>query len=369
MYDADKSRNILKLISLSLINNAGYIDDNSGNPILYKREMSAESVVYTLNTGDTTPDDVIIHLDNLIDHLMYTPQSKNIFFYFLFVGEKWHVDEYRSILSHKFDECFKKGLLCDAIFVDCVSLSYSTMTGRKPMDRKLRKVLDGSLKNLKESGMDDMLYRQEKEYVELKKEIRPVGKVGLINPAFIIILVNVLIFLADGYMYLVNGFMPLRELGVQDNEMIRNGEVWRFVTSMFLHADIAHLSGNMLSLFYFGNIILPHVSRKKFLILYFVSGLCGNVLSFFFTTYRSLGASGCIMGLGGFLIYSMFFSKKGYLFRSRGNYILFAYMIAFNLLYGLFAEGIDNYGHFGGFLAGLAIAWIFARSNKEKTSA
>ena len=36
MYDADKSANILKLVSLSLINNAGYIDDKSGNPMLYK---------------------------------------------------------------------------------------------------------------------------------------------------------------------------------------------------------------------------------------------------------------------------------------------------------------------------------------------
>ena len=369
MYDADKSANILKLVSLSLINNAGYIDDKSGNPMLYKRELGAESIVYTLNAREITSDLVIFNLDRLIDSIMYTPQSKNVFFYFLITGEKMLVEEFKHALSDKFDECYERGLLCEAIFVDSDNLSYSTMTGRKPIDRKLRKALERSLDNLKSSSIDDTLDKQKREYVQMQSELRPLAKVGLFNVAFVLILVNLFIFLVDGYIYFKSGVMPLTELGIQNNELIRNGETWRLVTSMFLHADIAHLAGNMLSLYYFGNIILPHLPKKKFLVLYFVSGLSGNILSYFFTTYLSLGASGCIMGLGGFLIYAMFFSKKGYLFRRRGNYFIFAYMIAFNLLYGLFVEGIDNYGHFGGFFAGLVIAWIYSRSNKEKTSA
>ncbi|HPZ51361.1 MAG TPA: rhomboid family intramembrane serine protease [Clostridia bacterium] len=250
MYDADKAADILKLVSLSLVNNAGYINDKSGNPMLYKRELGAESVVYTINAREVTSDLVIFNLDRLIDNFMHTPQSKKVFFYFLFVGEKSNVDEFKHVLSGKFDECYEKGLLCEAIFVDSDNLSCSTISGRKPMDRKLRKALERCLDNLKNSSIDDTLKKQEKEYVQMQRELRPIAKVGFFNAAFVLILINIFVFLVDGYIYLSSGRMPLLALGIQDNELIRNGETWRLVTSMFLHADIAHLAGNMLSLFY-----------------------------------------------------------------------------------------------------------------------
>ena len=294
MYDADKSANILKLVSLSLINNAGYIDDKSGNPMLYKRELGAESIVYTLNAREITSDLVIFNLDRLIDSIMYTPQSKNVFFYFLITGEKMLVEEFKHALSDKFDECYERGLLCEAIFVDSDNLSYSTMTGRKPMDRKLRKALERSLDNLKTSSIDDTLDKQKREYVQMQSELRPLAKVGLFNVAFVLILVNLFIFLVDGYIYFKSGVMPLTELGIQNNELIRNGETWRLVTSMFLHR-ILHIGRKHAVSYYFGNIILPHLPRRSFLFCTLFQDFQA-IYCHILTTYLSLGASGCIMG-------------------------------------------------------------------------
>ena len=135
---------------------------------------------------------------------------------------------------------------------------------------------------------------------------------------------------------------------------------------MFLHADITHLSGNMFSLYYLGTIIRRYYSDSEFWLIYLISGLAGNLLSFFFTDYLSLGASGAIMGLGGVLIYRMFFDREAKRFRHMGNYLMFGFMVLFNLFYGIFSEAnIDNYGHFGGFFAGLLLAWLLYRAKKN----
>ena len=369
MYAEDKTANILKVISLSLMSDAGFTHDKTGKPILFKREMGVESVVYPIDMRLTTPDIIMQNMNRVIDVLMYTPQAKHTFFYYLCIGDGESINEYKSALTDKVNECSEKGILCEVVFVSLENLSFNTITGRKVIDRKIRKVLEKNMDNLRVSNPEETLQEKAKEYVKLQEEMKPYQKVQWINPATILILINIFIFLIDVLLLLRTNVEPLKLFGIQDNQLIKSGEVWRLFTSMFLHADMAHLFGNMLTLFYFGNIILPHLSKKKFLVLYFISGFVGNILSFFFTTYRSLGASGCIMGVGGYLIYSMFFSKKGYLFRKRGNYFIFAYMVVFNLMYGLFVEGIDNYGHFGGFFAGIIIAWIYASSNKDKPRA
>ena len=128
----------------------------------------------------------------------------------------------------------------------------------------------------------------------------------------------------------------------------------------------------MLFLFYLGSITVRYYNNAEFFAVYFISGLCGNILSLFLTDYRSLGASGAIMGLGGLVIYRMFFGKNAKLFRKSGNYLIFAVMIVFNLFYGVVVAeaNIDNYGHFGGFIGGFLVAFAISgirRLTKNKS--
>ena len=194
-------------------------------------------------------------------------------------------------------------------------------------------------------------------------------KVGLVNPMTLLILINITIFIVGLIMEIRDGEDLFKTFGIQDNALIMQGEWWRLFTSMFLHADFAHIFGNMLFLFYLGSITVRYYSDIEFYAVYFLSGLCGNLLSLFFTDYRSLGASGAIMGLGGLVIYRMFFGKNAKLFRKSGNYLIFAFMIVFNLLYGVFAveENIDNYGHFGGFLGGFLVALLITHIRRLRT--
>lgn len=78
-------------------------------------------------------------------------------------------------------------------------------------------------------------------------------------------------------------------------------QVWRFLTAIFLHAGVGHLFYNLFALALFGSILERLIGGKRFLIVFFVSGILANVFSVFFYP-ASLGASGAIFGVIGALI-------------------------------------------------------------------
>ncbi|MCX8158788.1 MAG: rhomboid family intramembrane serine protease [Candidatus Pacearchaeota archaeon] len=78
-------------------------------------------------------------------------------------------------------------------------------------------------------------------------------------------------------------------------------EVWRFVSAIFLHANFGHLLYNMFALALFGSILEKIIGSKKFLLVFFASGVLANVVAVNFYT-SSLGASGAIFGIFGALI-------------------------------------------------------------------
>ncbi len=76
---------------------------------------------------------------------------------------------------------------------------------------------------------------------------------------------------------------------------------WRFLTAIFLHGNIAHLILNLFALFLFGSILESQISSKRFLIVFFTTGILANIIAVNFYD-SSLGASGAIFGILGALI-------------------------------------------------------------------
>ncbi len=76
---------------------------------------------------------------------------------------------------------------------------------------------------------------------------------------------------------------------------------WRFISSIFLHGGLAHLAYNLFALFFFGLVLESVVGTRRFLLVFFVSGIIANIVSVFFYN-ASLGASGAIFGVIGCLI-------------------------------------------------------------------
>ncbi len=158
--------------------------------------------------------------------------------------------------------------------------------------------------------------------------------------------------------YLFGANMDLPAIfGEKINSLILQGQLWRLITPLFLHASLIHIGFNMYALFVIGPSLEQAYGHKRFAFLYFLAGFAGNTLSFLFSPNASLGASTAIFGLIAAEVIFIYRNRKMFGARARGMLLNLGVIIAINLALGL-SPGIDNWGHLGG-LAGAAIfGWM-----------
>lgn len=150
-------------------------------------------------------------------------------------------------------------------------------------------------------------------------------------------------------------------LGAKDNALIAAGQYWRLITCMFLHGGIFHLAVNMYSLFAVGPVIERFFGRKKYLAIYFISGICSSLLSFLMTPEVAIGASGAIFGLlGACLVFGVEMKSQ----IGKEFMVNVIAVIALNLFLGFSVAMIDNYGHIGGLLGGIASSLLLFKKKK-----
>ncbi len=156
--------------------------------------------------------------------------------------------------------------------------------------------------------------------------------------------------LGDDYLFL---------FGAKINPLILQGQLWRLITPIFLHANLVHIGFNMYGLYIFGPGLERAYGHTRFLALYLLAGFAGNVLSFLLTSAASLGSSTAIFGLAVAQAVFVYQNRRFFGNRSRavlGNILL---VVVINLGIGATpGSGIDNWGHVGGLLGGLIFSWF-----------
>ncbi len=146
---------------------------------------------------------------------------------------------------------------------------------------------------------------------------------------------------------------PIRlDDGSGPTDGIADGQVWRLLTSMFLHYGGLHLLFNMVALLQIGPMLESALGRVRFLTLYLMAGLAGSALSYTLgpETARAAGASGAVYGLAAGLLLLARRRRQG-----TGPIVAFLFL---GLLISQ-VPGIDLWGHVGGFLGGAAVASVF----------
>jgi membrane associated rhomboid family serine protease len=149
--------------------------------------------------------------------------------------------------------------------------------------------------------------------------------------------------------------------GAKDNSLILQGQYWRFITPIFLHANALHIGLNMFNLVVLGVFLERLFGHLRFLLIYLLTGIISIIASFYFAPQDiSIGASGAIFGLVG--AYSIFVLVHRRAFPNGGISALLwlLFIVVLNLSIGFFVSNVDNYAHIGGLLSGCLLGWEFA---------
>ncbi len=169
--------------------------------------------------------------------------------------------------------------------------------------------------------------------------------------------------------YLVQQFVPgLTGRLASFPPALADGQLWRMITPVLLHASLLHIGFNMYALYMLGPSIEQAFGTSRFFLIYVLTGLAGSAASYAFgPCVLGVGASGAVFGIAGTLLVFLYHRRTSTFVRPFLNNILF--VIGANLILGFVIPGIDNFAHMGGLVAGLALGAAFDRSQGTPAAA
>ncbi len=181
-------------------------------------------------------------------------------------------------------------------------------------------------------------------------------------------------------LYIFTAFQSINFMDLDPNVLAKYGglitlnnmnenyfELYRILTSVFLHAGIIHLLCNMYSLYIIGPQLESFFGKVKYTIIFIGSGIIGNLLSMAFLQDNmvAVGASGAIFGLLGALLYF------GYHYRVYLSGVIKSQivpLIILNLIIGFMISSINNLAHIGGLVGGVLLSMAVGVKYKSNKS-
>lgn len=145
-----------------------------------------------------------------------------------------------------------------------------------------------------------------------------------------------------------------------------DGDFYRLITAMFLHGSLDHFFSNMLLLYFLGDMLENKVGRIRFLIIYMLTGILGNLTSCFYEyianmEYVSYGASGAVFGLIG-MLFCLVIQKDE---RIKISMPAMLFMVAYCVYSSFAGIQINVAAHLGGLISGMLLMLANIRMKHE----
>ena len=180
----------------------------------------------------------------------------------------------------------------------------------------------------------------------------------------ILVFINVVVFLICTF----TGDLLYNKGAVGITFLTDYTQYYRVISSMFLHADISHIFGNMILLFFVGELVEEKVGSIRFLLIYLFSGIWGCVANFIYEIVTNdyvmaVGASGAVFGILGCLLALVVFKVV------RGRTISLwriIFVIAISLYEGFHSANVANWAHIGGLVAGFLLGVIYCLTSVHR---
>jgi membrane associated rhomboid family serine protease len=188
-----------------------------------------------------------------------------------------------------------------------------------------------------------------------------VAAIGLVWPAqFVSGISHIFV---PGY----DDWTPVSAVGLVKSAVWEQGEWWRLFTSTVMHAAILHVMLNLAALFVLGMLVEAVAGWHRTAVVFLLSALTGSLFSLFLTPATSIGASGGILGLLGFLI-ALGYLRRGSL--PRGLMKAMRSWLGLVLVVGVIGFlVIDNAAHLGGLLCGALLGAAASRLKRGESGA
>ena len=138
---------------------------------------------------------------------------------------------------------------------------------------------------------------------------------------------------------------------------------WTLVSAGYLHGGILHIFFNMAALRQLASLAGREYGLYRMFIIYTLGGVMGFGVSYLFGVPLTIGASAGVCGLLGALLY--YGKSRGGLY-GRAIYKQIGGWVIFLFIFGLLVPGINNWGHGGGILAGMALGYLLGYQEKKK---
>jgi membrane associated rhomboid family serine protease len=181
----------------------------------------------------------------------------------------------------------------------------------------------------------------------------------------------VAVVVANVAVYLAQNLVPaITEQFASFPPAIAQGQWWRLVTPMFLHAplqstfSLLHIGFNMFVLWSYGPQVEQQLGSLRFLACYLLAGFFASASSYAFgpCNVLGLGASGAIFGVVGILLVFLYNRRRSTFVRGFMQNLVF--FIVINLLIGFRLPGVDYVAHIGGLAAGIGLGLGFDRRSR-----
>lgn len=145
------------------------------------------------------------------------------------------------------------------------------------------------------------------------------------------------------------------------NLYIKEGQLWRLITPIFLHSALTHFIFNTFAILIFGPAIEQFLKSFKFFLFYLICGIGANIITYFLKplTYSHLGASGAIFGFLGFYLYLIFYEKH-LVSKQDSQMIKTLTFIAF--LMSFIQSNVNISAHLSGYIIGFILAKFLSKN-------
>lgn len=190
----------------------------------------------------------------------------------------------------------------------------------------------------------------EKERDNRLKTVKSFNSYLTLSLIFINIIIHILLYFSGQKAEIIGLCSIGREAAFNNNE------IYRLITSVFLHADILHIGSNMLFLYVFGSSVERYYGKLRYILIYLISGLGGNLIFCLTSSGTAIGASGAVFGLiGAVLAYSLITKRA-----VDGKDLSFmAMFIIISLGFGFLDATVANLAHIGGIVFGFIFGLAF----------